>query len=109
MGAPVPSAVQRPQERIRGGLEPERVFGRRLEALVTYLHAVHHLSYGRLQRVLEALTGAVPLTWVSDLWSAQLKAPGKQYQICHVHQLRDLQYAIDAERSAWAYRMQQLL
>lgn len=171
------------------GMEPERVFGRRLEALVTYLHEVHHLSYGRLQRVLEALTGleisvgalvnivhrtaqrlapaaeairedirgspvvgsdetgarvdgqnwwqwtfvtaqatyhviaasrgagviaevmgeAVPLTWVSDLWSAQLKAPGKRYQICHAHQLRDLQYAIDAERSAWAYRMQQVL
>lgn len=171
------------------GMEPERVFGRRIETLVTYLHEVHHLSYERLQQVMEALTGlvisagalvnivrrtaqrlepaaeairedirgspvvgsdetgarvdgqnwwqwafvtdnstyhviassrgsgvieevmgeAIPLTWVSDLWSAQLKAPGKRYQICHAHQVRDLQYAIDAERSAWAYRMQQLL
>ena len=30
-------------------------------------------------------------------------------QVCHAHQLRDLQYAIDAERSAFAYRMQRLL
>jgi transposase len=52
---------------------------------------------------------AIPSAWVSDLWSAQLKAPGDHYQICHAHQLRDLQYAIDAERSAWAYRMQLLL
>jgi transposase len=171
------------------GMEPERVFGRRVETLVTYLHEVHHLSYVRLQTVMQVLTGlvisvgalvnivrrtaqrlepaaeairddiraspvvgsdetgarvdgqnwwqwafvtddstyhviassrgsgviekvmgdAIPLTWVSDLWSAQLKAPGKHYQICHAHQLRDLQYAVDAERSAWAYRMQQLL
>ena len=171
------------------GMESERVFGRRLEALVTYLHEVHHLSYVRLQRVMQVLSGlvisvgalvnivrrtaeqlepaaqairdeirrdevvgsdetgarvngqnwwqwafvtdrstyhiiassrgseviervmgeAIPLAWVSDLWSAQLKAPGHHYQICHAHQLRDLQYAMDAERSAWAYRMQQLL
>lgn len=171
------------------GMEPERVFGRRLEVLVTYLHEVHHLSYARLQAVMEVLLGlvisvgalvnivsrtaealepaaeairdeirgspvvgsdetgarvngrnwwqwvfvtdrstyhtiassrgsqviervmgdAIPLAWVSDLWSAQLKGPGRYYQICHSHQLRDLQYAIDAERSAWAYRMQQLL
>ena len=171
------------------GMESERVFGRRIEALVTYLHEVHHLSYVRLQRVMQVISGliisvgalvnivgrtakrlepaaeairdeirgeevvgsdetgarvngqnwwqwtfvtdrstyhviassrgsgvirrvmgeAMPLAWVSDLWSAQLKAPGHHYQICHAHQLRDLQYAIDAERSAWAYRMQQLL
>jgi transposase len=143
------------------GMEPERVFGRRIEALVTYLHEVHHLSYVRLQTVMRVLTGlaisvgalvnivlrtaqrlepaaeairndirgspvvgsdetgarvdgqnwwqwafvsdrstyhiiassrgssviekvmgdAIPLTWVSDLWSAQLKAPGKHYQM----------------------------
>lgn len=170
-------------------MEWERVFGRRIEALVTYLHEVHHLSYVRLQRVMQVVSGliisvgalvntvgrtakrlepaaeairdeirgeevlgsdetgarvngqnwwqwtfvtdrstyhviasnrgsevikrvkgeAMPLTRVSDLWSAQLKAPGHHYQICHAHQLRDLQYTIDAEGSAWAYRMQQLL
>lgn len=171
------------------GMEPERVFGRRIEAVVTYLHEVHHLSYARLQVVMQMLFGllisvgalvnlvqraaqrlepaaqairdevrqsrvvgsdetgarvdgqnhwqwvfvndtatyhviassrgsqvihdvmgdAVPLVWVRDLWSAQLKAPGRFHQMCHAHQLRDLQYAIDAERSAWAYHMQRLL
>jgi transposase len=171
------------------GMESARVFGRRLETIVTYLHEVHHLSYVRLQTVMRVLFGlvislgalvnavrrvaerlepaaeairdeirqsqvvgcdetgarvngrnhwqwvfvtatatyhviapsrgsgviakvmgdAVPLVWVSDLWSAQLKAAKRYLQICHAHQLRDLQYAIDAERSAWAYRFQQLL
>jgi transposase len=171
------------------GMESERVFGRRLETIVTYLHEVHHLSYARLQTVMRVFFGlvislgalvnavrrvaermepaaeairdeirqsqvvgcdetgarvngrnhwqwvfvtatatyhviapsrgsgviakvmgdAVPLVWVSDLWSAQLKAAKRYLQICHAHQLRDLQYAIDAERSAWAYRFQQLL
>ena len=170
------------------GMESERVFGRRLEGMVTYLHEVHHLSYQRLQAVLKALFGlvvsagalvnmvkrtamalkpaaegilnqirgspvvgsdetsariagknhwqwvfvtenatyhviassrgskvisevmgdAMPLVWVSDMWSAQLVAKTKQRQLCLAHQLRDLQYAIDADGSAWAWRMQQL-
>ena len=171
------------------GLEPERVFGARLETIVTYLHQIHHLSYARLQTVLAVVFGllislggltnlvqrsarrlkpvaqairdeirqsqvvqsdetgarvdgqnqwqwvfvtetatyhviassrgssviqevmgeAVPLVWVSDLWSAQGKAKAKYRQVCQAHQVRDLQYAIDAERSAWAYRLQRLL
>ena len=170
------------------GLEPERVFGARLEALVTWLHQLHHLSYLRLQQVLHLLFGvmislgaltnlvqrsarrleaaheaiaadirasqvvqsdetgarvngknqwqwvfvtanatyhvisasrgsgtietvmgeAVPLVWVSDLFSAQGKAKSTYRQVCLAHQLRDLQYAIDAERSAWAWQVQQL-
>lgn len=39
------------------GMEAERVFGSRLEAMVTYLHEVHHLSYQRLQTVLQVLFG----------------------------------------------------
>jgi transposase len=168
------------------GLEGERVFGRRLEGMVTYLHEVHHLGYQRLQGVLKVLFGlevsvgglvnmvartsralkpaadailrqirgspvvgsdetgariagrnhwqwvfvsetatyhviassrgskviaevmgdAIPLVWVSDMWSAQLAAKTKQHQLCLAHQLRDLQYAIDADGSAWAWRMQ---
>lgn len=171
------------------GLEPQRVFGRRLETIVTYLHHLHHLSYGRLQTVLAILFGlsisigaltnlvkrsadrlkptaetirdeirqaavvgsdetgarvngqnqwqwvfvtdeatyhlisdsrgsavidqvmgdAVPLVWVRDLFSAQGKAQATFHQICHAHQLRDLQFVIDAEGSAWAYRFQSLL
>ncbi len=41
------------------GMESERVFGRRLGALVTYLHEVHHISYTRLQAVLGILFGLV--------------------------------------------------
>jgi transposase len=51
---------------------------------------------------------AEPEVWVSDLWSAQLKHPARQHQICIPHQLRDLQYAIDADRCAFAYRLQRL-
>jgi transposase len=170
------------------GLEPERVFGARLEAIITWLHQLQHLSYPRLQKVLDLLFGvmislgalanlvqrtaqrlepahqtirddirasqvvqsdetgarvngnnhwqwvfvtdqatyhlisasrgsgtietvmgdAVPLVWVSDLFSAQGKAKSTYRQVCLAHQHRDLQYAIDAERSAWAYGVQQL-
>ena len=171
------------------GLESERVFGPHLEALISYLHQVHHLSYERLEEVFAEVFGlsisqgalsnsvhrtgkrllsqaemikedicrspvigsdetgarvdghnewqwvfqtpqacyhvivpsraaaviaqvlgpAEPEVWVSDLFSAQKKHPAKEHQICHAHQLRDLQYAIDAERCAFAYRMQRLL
>ncbi|MFH0916935.1 MAG: IS66 family transposase [bacterium] len=171
------------------GLEPQRVFGPHLEALVCYFHHVQHVSYERLAglfrglfglalsqgaianitaraaarlqpeaeairdqvrtspvigsdetgarvdgrnqwqwvfetpqasyhviassraaQVIEAVMGeAAPEVWLSDLFSAQLKAPAKARQLCHAHQLRDLQYAVDAERSAFAYRMPHLL
>ncbi len=171
------------------GLEPERVFGPRLEASAHYLHWAHPLSYVRTQDILRDLfglpislgalvnvvkrasgtfhdaaqailddirasgvigsdeTGAringqtawlwtlqtpesayytieptrgavvletlmgdtVPVVWVSDLAKAQLKQPALLRQICLAHQTRDLQYAIDAYRCAWAYRFQALL
>jgi len=60
--------------------------------------------------VIEGVMGAAaPEVWVSDCFSAQLKAPASAHQLCHAHQLRDLQYAIDAERSEFAYRMRRLL
>ena len=37
-----------------GALEAERWFGPRLEALITYLHQVHHVGFERLQTVLLA-------------------------------------------------------
>ncbi len=39
------------------GLEAERVFGPRLEAVVHYLHMAHPLSYVRVQSILRDLTG----------------------------------------------------
>lgn len=171
------------------GLQPQRVFGPRLEALVCYFHHVQHVSYERLaglfrglfglalsqgaianviaraaarlqpeaeaireqvraspvigsdetgarvdgrnrwqwvfetpqasyhvitasraaQVIAELMTDAVPEVWLSDCFSAQLKAPAKARQLCHAHQLRDLEYAVDAERSRFAYGMQRLL
>ncbi len=171
------------------GLEPERVFGPRLEASAHYLHLAHPLSYVRTQDILRNLFGldislgamvnvvkrasgtfhdaaqailndirasgvigsdetgaridgqtvwlwtlqtptsayytiaptrgavvletlmgnAIPTVWVSDLAKAQLKQPAILRQICLAHQTRDLQYAIDAHRCAWAYRFQALL
>jgi transposase len=44
-----------------------------------------------------------------DCWSAQNKTPAGAHQLCHAHLLRNLQYAVDAERSVWAYKAQRLL
>ena len=170
------------------GFEPTRVFGPRLEALWTYLHEQHHVSYARLVTlgrdlwqlavsqgalanalrraatrlqpqaatireqvrasptigsdetsarvngrthwqwvvqtptasyhvieprrngdVVRAFLGdAVPPNWVSDLWKPQLQAAAGRHQICLSHQLRDLQYVVDREQSAWAQQCQAL-
>jgi transposase len=170
------------------GFEPTRVFGPHLEALWTYLHEQHHVSYARLARlgrdlwqlgisqgalanalrraaqrlrepaavigadvrasptigsdetsarvngrthwqwvfqtptasyhlivprrngavVQDFLRDATPETWVSDLWKPQLNASAERHQICLAHQLRELQYVIDKEQSAWAQDCQTL-
>lgn len=170
------------------GLEPQRTFGPRIEALVAYLQHVQHISYERLQqlmaqvfgldisqgaianivrrvaeglqpragqireairaspvigcdetgarvdgnnrwqwvfetpqasyhliadsrgsRVIEGVLGDVkPQVWVSDCFSAQMKAPAQRRQLCMAHQLRDLEYGIEAERCTFCWRMQQL-
>ena len=170
------------------GFEPTRVFGPHLEALWTYLHEQHHVSYARLaalgrdlwqltvsqgalanalrraawrlqpqaatireqvrasptigsdetsarvngrthwQWVFQTPTAsyhvieprrngdvvcaflgdARPPTWVSDLWKPQLQASAGRHQICMSHQLRDLQYVVDREQSAWARDCQTL-
>jgi transposase len=170
------------------GFEPTRVFGPHLEALWTYLHEQHHVSYTRLatlgrdlwrlaisqgalanalrrvaarlqapaeaireqvraspvigsdetsarvdgrtgwqwvfqtptasyhvigprrngQVVADFLGAAVPQTWVSDLWKPQLNAAAERHQICLAHQLRELQYVVDQERSVWAQDCQAL-
>src|SRR3954469_2887929 len=171
------------------GFEPTRVFGPHLEALWTYLHEQHHVSYARLaaigrdlwrlgisqgalanalrrvatrlqpeaaaireqvraspvigsdetsarvdgrthwqwvfqtatasyhvivprrngEVVADFLGDAVPATWVSDLWKPQLNAAAERHQICLAHQLRELQYVVDREQSAWAQDCQALV
>jgi transposase len=170
------------------GFEPTRVFGPHLEALWTYLHEQHHVSYARLARLgqdlwhLRVSQGALahalartaerlrpqaaaireqvrasPVigsdetsarvqgrthwqwvfqtptasyhvitprrngdvvrefqgdtaaqTWVSDLYQPQLNARAARHQICLAHQLRELQYVVDKEQSAWAQDCQDL-
>ena len=58
--------------------------------------------------VQDFLGDAVPETWVSDLWKPQLGARAGRHQICLAHQLRELQYAVDQEQSAWAEDCQAL-
>jgi transposase len=80
--------------------------------------AAYHVIQRRrnTEVVLSFLNGATPQVWVSDLWKPQLLAPTAAYQICLAHQLRDLKYAIDAERGearagprAWAQTCRALL
>lgn len=61
-------------------------------------------------RVLTDVLGdARPEVWISDLWSAQQKAPADRFQLCHSHQLRDLEYAENCGDTAFAPAMQDLL
>jgi transposase len=52
--------------------------------------------------VQEFLGDTVPETWVSDLYRPQLNAGAGRQQVCIPHQLRELQYVVDREQSAWA-------
>jgi transposase len=59
----------------------------------------------------EFLDGAAPEVWISDLAPAQLGAPAAAHQICLAHQLRDLQYAIEADDAVgvqWAVALQRV-
>jgi transposase len=56
----------------------------------------------------EVLDGHRPQIWVSDLYSAQI-GHADEWQICLAHQLRDLQYAIEAGDTVFAPRMKRLL
>lgn len=53
---------------------------------------------------------AVAEVWSSDCFSAQLKAPAKEFQLCLAHQLRDLQRVLDENpKHTWARAVQKLL
>jgi transposase len=61
------------------------------------------------QVVTQVMADAQPQVWVSDVYSAQMHHPATHYQICLAHQLRDLQYLMDAHGCQWAQQMQTLL
>jgi transposase len=70
----------------------------------------HHLAPSRGAAVIaEIMDEATVEVWVSDCFSAQLKAPAQVFQLCLAHQLRDLQRVLDTEPThAWAQAVQQL-
>ena len=186
-----PACQHRTVAEAPAGLEPHRVFGPRIEALLGYLHERHHLSYERLVEVCQELfalklsegaianalarlaeragptyaaiaaevrgspvqgsdetrarvkgrnhchwvfqtatasyhlvaptrgarviddflDGAAPEVWISDLAPAQLGAPAAAHQVCLAHQLRDLQYAAEADDPVglrWAVALQRV-
>lgn len=64
----------------------------------------------RAGNVLEALMAeAVAEVWCCDLFGAQLNAPARRFAICNAHQLRNLQFALDAGDHTFAPAMQLLL
>jgi transposase len=64
---------------------------------------------GGAQVIRDVLGQARPEVWLSDLWSAQQKAPAEPFQLCHSHQLRDLEYARQCGDTVFAPAMQELL
>jgi transposase len=46
---------------------------------------------------------------VHDCYSAQNNTNAGWHQLCHAHLLRDLQFIVDTEHSAWAYRLRDFL
>lgn len=77
---------------------------------VAPLAIFHVIVQSRAAGVIQAVLGkAKPEVWVSDCWSPQFHAPAKQFQICLVHQLRNLQGLIERHpRLRWPRQMQQL-
>lgn len=56
----------------------------------------HTIVPTRSAAEIEAVMGELAVkVWVSDCFSAQLKAPAEVFQLCLAHQLRDLQKVID--------------
>src|SRR5436190_23318631 len=74
--------------------------------LASYFVIDHRRGYPVIQEhFTESYAGVI----CHDCWSAQNNTRAGAHQLCHAHLLRNLQYAVDAERSVWAYQVQRLL
>jgi len=71
---------------------------------------LHVIRFNRSEDVIkEVMDGHKAEVWESDCYSAQLKAPYHQLQLCMAHQLRNLQAVVDAyPTQTWARAMQVL-
>ena len=66
---------------------------------------LHVVAPSRAKREPEAvLAGARPAVWVADLFGSQ-QGHGERAQACLAHQLRDVQYALDAGDEVFAPAM----
>lgn len=101
----------RQSERVNSDETSARVFGlNQWEWVFQNDEVCYHIirpSRGA-QVIEEVMADAVPEVWGSDLYSAQRCHPGKQWQACLSHQLRDCQYAIDKGDTIFAPVMQKL-
>lgn len=66
-------------------------------------HGVYHkiVPTRSTAEIAEVMGQLAVKAWVSDCYSAQLKAPADIFQLCLAHQLRDLQKVIDATPEEW--------
>ena len=70
---------------------------------------LHELAASRAKSVPErVMAGARPEVWVADLFGSQ-QGHGEQAQVCLAHQVRDVQYAIDAGDAIFAPAMLEFL
>jgi hypothetical protein len=71
---------------------------------------LHVIRFDRSVDVIkEVMAGHAVDVWVSDCYSAQMKAPAGQRQLCMAHQLRNLQAVVDLYPAAfWPRAMQAL-
>jgi transposase len=75
-------------------------------AQVSYFAAARRRS----GQVLKTLLGEAKIpVWVSDLYAGQLTANAEQFAVCNAHQLRNLQFSVDAGDTLFAAPMQALL
>jgi transposase len=64
----------------------------------------HHIGPTRSAAEIQSVVGDRRVEkWVSDCFTAQLKAPAKEFQLCLAHQLRDLERVIEMfPKQSWA-------
>ena len=67
---------------------------------------IHVIRPSRGQGVIQEVLGAHrPMSWVSDLYSAQKNHPAEPWQVCLAHQVRDGEFAIATGDAVFAPRM----
>jgi len=71
---------------------------------------LHVIRFDRSVDVIqEVMAGQAVEVWVSDCYSAQMKSPAREHQLCLAHQLRNLQAVVERyPASFWPRAMQTL-